>query len=210
MIDDDRKPAPDEHDPDLEAVGKTWRRLSKDEPPALLDQAVLNRARRDLETAGPRRLRWLGHFATAGVAVIALSVWLLQDRSPVAPGGDATLRVAPPAEESASKPAAAPEPQSRRLAPSVLSEQAPMAPSNEARAKGAPAEALRSEPAKAAPVARARSAADEATQVRAPEAWIEDLLALQAAGQVEELRTELEAFRVAYPDYPLPPALGGD
>ena len=43
-----------------------------------------------------------------------------------------------------------------------------------------------------------------------PDDWIEDMLALQAAGRVAELEAELEAFRTAYPDHPLPPALRGE
>lgn len=213
MIEDDRNKAPAERDPDGEAVAQAWRRLPADEPPELLDQAVLNRARRDLESTRPRPLRWLGHFATASVAVIALSVWLLHDRGPAAPGGDATLRVAPPAAESAADsppPSAAPQAQGRRLAPSALSAPAPAAAANADRAKGAPARA-ETRPAKPAEFAPAADEAlEETTQPRTPDDWIEHMLALQAAGRHAELQAELAAFRAAWPDYPLPAALAGE
>ena len=40
-----------------------------------------------------------------------------------------------------------------------------------------------------------------------PDAWIEYLFELQKTGRHEELEVELEAFRKAYPDYPLPAEL---
>ena len=64
----------------------------------------LTLARRDLETARPRRLRWIGHFATAGVAVIAVSVWLLQDPAPTTPAGDDALRIAAALESGSEHP----------------------------------------------------------------------------------------------------------
>lgn len=45
------------------------------------------------------------------------------------------------------------------------------------------------------------------TQPVPPEAWIAKLLTLQAAGREAEFLTELAAFRRAYPQYSLPPAL---
>ena len=204
---DDRRKAKASHDPDLEVVEAAWRRLPAEEPPQLLDQAVLNRARRDLEKPRPRRLRWVGHFATAGVAVIALSVWLLQDPVVTAPVGEAPLRVQPAAEPAPSPPA---ERQERRFAPA--SERAADTPLVEPRGK-APAmrtQAVRPAPAESIDEAYTEETAADATEERTPEAWIEHMLALQTAGREAELRAELEAFRAAYPDHPLPPSLRGD
>jgi hypothetical protein len=65
---------------ELHAVQAKWDRMESAEPPDLVDQAVRNAARRDLE---PRRksrpLRWLGGFATATVVVLAVTVMLEQD-----------------------------------------------------------------------------------------------------------------------------------
>ncbi len=63
-----RRPAP---------PGLIW---SKCEPPDLLDQAVLNAARRQLERSRRRRsMGWLGAFATAAVVVLALTIVVRQD-----------------------------------------------------------------------------------------------------------------------------------
>jgi hypothetical protein len=208
MIDDRRKPAAPgpEHDENLAAVAAAWRRLPAEEPPDLVDRAVLNRARRDLETRRPRRLRWIGHFATAGVVVIAVSVWLLQDWGPAAPPGDGTLRLEPAADTAAP---AAESFRSREAPATPLREEAPAAARRAAapreKSGAAPAAMLQSAPA----AADAVSAADEAAAPRDPEAWIEELLALQADGRTAELQAGLAAFRAAYPDHPLPPALAG-
>ena len=154
MIDDRRKDAR-ANDPDLEAIAAAWRRLPADEPPELVDQAVLNRARRDLDTARPRRLRWIGHFATAGVAVIALSVWLLQDPAPTTPAGDDALRIAPAAETA---PPETLKLEERRFAPSAVTESAPQTPARDARAKGPQVLADEVQPAPPQPAAAARAA----------------------------------------------------
>lgn len=65
---------------DLHAVQAKWDRMESAEPPDLVDQAVCNAARRDLE---PRRksrpLRWLGGFATATVVVLAVTLMQEQE-----------------------------------------------------------------------------------------------------------------------------------
>ena len=59
---------------DIERLQSEWDRMDRAEPPNLLDHAVLNTARRELEPKNRRRpLRWLGGFATATVAVLAIS-----------------------------------------------------------------------------------------------------------------------------------------
>jgi hypothetical protein len=86
----DRTPESD-FDNDLEAVRSAWNGLEKAEPPELLDQAVLNTARRELESRPGRwPLRWLGGFATATVIVLALSIVTQQDPQAPAPVVDET------------------------------------------------------------------------------------------------------------------------
>jgi hypothetical protein len=81
-----------EFENDLEHIRSAWSRLEQAEPPDLLDQAVLNRARRELGTKpGRRPLRWLGALATAAVVVLALTIVIQQDRplpSPALEGKD--------------------------------------------------------------------------------------------------------------------------
>ena len=72
-------------DPDLgkaaEALGAAWTKLEQTEPPDMLDQAILNAARRDLEQRTRRvRRRWLGALTTAAVVVLALAITVQQDQ----------------------------------------------------------------------------------------------------------------------------------
>lgn len=73
---------PQDFERDLEAVQSAWEAMEKAEPPDLVDQAVLNTARRDLEPPKEKRpLRWLGGFATAAVVVLAVSVVVQQNQT---------------------------------------------------------------------------------------------------------------------------------
>lgn len=80
MTNEPRKPENEEaFEQDLEAVQAKWSRVEQAEPPELLDQAVLNAARRDLESRRKRRpMYWLSGFATAAVVVLAITVTLEQ------------------------------------------------------------------------------------------------------------------------------------
>ena len=58
---------------ELGRLQSDWDRQERVEPPELLDQAVLNAARRDLEPRPSRGLLpWLGGLSTAAVVVLAL------------------------------------------------------------------------------------------------------------------------------------------
>lgn len=186
-------------DPGLESIRSAWRELDQDEPPQLLDQAVLNSARRQLER-GPkfRRLRWLGAFATAAVVVIAVTLVVRQDQYAPAPTpvGDGF---------SLEKSAAAPREAGDQ--PMML-EQSAAAPAAELRADADTAPA-NDEPrsSRALPLRELGEARDEETSLLSPEAWIEQMLKLHEAGRMEELSVELSSFRRAFPDYPLPAEL---
>ena len=81
MTNDPRKPEDESKlEQELAEVHAEWRSMAQAEPPDLVDQAVLNAARRDLEPARKRRpLRWLGGFATAAVVVLALTLVVEQE-----------------------------------------------------------------------------------------------------------------------------------
>jgi len=75
-----------EFEQDLEAVRSAWSGLEKTEPPDLLNQAVLNTARRELKARRRSRpLRWLGGFATATVIVLALTIVIQHDEQQTPP-----------------------------------------------------------------------------------------------------------------------------
>jgi len=176
-----------EFEQDLETVRSAWSSLEQTDPPELLDQAVLNTARRQL---GARRrsrpLRWVGGFATAAVIVLALTIVIQQDEQSPAPALEKTNGF-------------------------KLEQAAPVARKKEAkRSAAAPAVSV----SDAATLTVAEEMSDslfepEQAADRIPEAdaWIEQLLLLRATQQDEKLIQELTAFREAYPDYTLPPEL---
>ncbi len=67
---------------DLAMIQAAWSDLESVEPPELLDQAVLNAARRELAVRRGKSLRWIGAFATASVVVLALTIVVQQNREP--------------------------------------------------------------------------------------------------------------------------------
>ena len=206
-----------EFEQDVEAVRSAWPGLDKTEPPQLLDQAVLNTARRELE--GRRRYRpwrWLGAFSTAAVVVLALTIVVQQDeQSPTqvlkktdgfmldqaAPAARINEADRDDAEDKAGPEESAGQIQletgSRDELRMKQSAAAPAAPTSGA-AISAAAENMPRAAAEPEKVGRAISEA---------EAWIERLLILRETHQDEQLRAGLAAFRKAYPDYPLPPEL---
>lgn len=180
---------------DLETVAAAWSALTQAQPPDLLDQAVLNAARRAL--ADPPRsarrplgrpLGWLGALATAGVVVLAVTVVLEQSREapmPPTPASDGYEAVRSP---TAPKLEATDQDAARAVSAETRSSQ---------QSVPAPAAAMEqdlAEPAREASPAR-------------PEAWIDRLRELKTGGDSEAFQRELAAFRATYPAYPLPPEL---
>jgi hypothetical protein len=69
----------------LEKLGQAYGRLEQDEPPDLLDQAILNSAHRAVEKrSGWKRFGWMHGLATAAVFVLAFTVIL--DQRELSPG----------------------------------------------------------------------------------------------------------------------------
>jgi hypothetical protein len=192
-------------DPDLSAVQSAWSELEQCEPPELLDQAVLNAARRQIERSRRRRsMGWLGAFATAAVVVLTLAIVVRQDL----PGPVLT----PPETDgfrldldAAAPKGATGEAKIMHDEPAVPLEQAKRMSSAAPAASEAP-RLLREERQAVSPETIETLEAD-AEEIPDPEAWIECLLKLHEAGRADELEAELAAFRRAWPDYPLPPEL---
>jgi hypothetical protein len=71
---------------ELQAARSAWSQLEHEEPPDLLDQAVLNSARRAVaRTAKRPAMRWMGGLATAAVVVMAVAIAVKQDPDGPAP-----------------------------------------------------------------------------------------------------------------------------
>ena len=73
-----------DYEQDLESVRAALSGPEPAEPPRLLDQAVLNTARRELAKPSARwtgrsRLRWLGALSTAAIVALALTVVVQQE-----------------------------------------------------------------------------------------------------------------------------------
>lgn len=186
----------------LEEIRSNWSRQEKAEPPELLNQAVLNRARRELEsrvktTGGRRSLKWLGAFATVSVAIIALTLIIQQENlAPVPAAGEADgLRLDHDASRAVreAQPMEAPQVRSKR--------EQPRQESFQDSAGGA----ARLAKMKTAEVAEAVD--DDAGAVPLAEDWIAQMVQLKESGQKALLTEQLAAFRAAYPDYPLPSGL---
>ena len=191
-----------EFEQDLKAVRSAWSGLEQTDPPELLNQAVLNTARRELNTRRRSRpLRWLGGFATATVIVLALTIVIQHEEQQTTPSlkktnGFKLDQTDPAASKSAVdrddfEETARREQADRQLSP-MSSEEA------ESRMKRSVAEEMSDS------LAESEKATDSIPEA---DAWIERLLLLRETQQDEKLIQELAAFREAYPDYVLPPEL---
>jgi len=206
-----------EFEQDLEAVRSAWSGLEQADPPELLNQAVLNTARRELNTRRRNRpLRWLGGFATATVIVLALTIVIQQDQQQTTPvlkktNGFKLDQTDPAAsksevdrddfEETARREQAERQlsPMSSEDAESRIKRSAAVPP---VTASDAAVMAVAEEMSDS--LAEPEKAADRILEA---DAWIERLLLLRETQQDEKLNQELAAFREAYPDYVLPPEL---
>lgn len=182
-----------------EPVRSHWRGLGDDEPPALVDQSVLNRARAAVEGESPHSSRpwsfgWIHAVTTAAVIVLGVTV-VLQLGEPTAPPPPASLEEGvAPAEVTADS---APKPfRARQAGPGSESDKASGEAPGEASGEAS------AEPAEAA--SRAASEVNPADTRSEPDAWLAQIRALFATGQESAARAELERFRQAWPDYPLP------
>ena len=218
-----RKKGSDPFTQDVEGVRSAWSGLEQTDPPDLLDQAVLNTARRELGGPGKRRhWRWMSGFATAAVVVMALAIVIQQDEQPLAPGLEKAdgfrLDQAEPVLRKKESDRDEPEEKARRNAADAR-----LGADSNGRAEtrlrpGAPDAPVAASPAKSVNSAVASSVAEnladapadleeESSTVPEADEWIERLLHLHETGQSEELIAELAAFHDAYPGYPLPPEL---
>ena len=213
---------------EMQSLRAAWAGRAQVEPPDLLDQAVLNAARRELaSTTKHRPLKWLGAAATAVVVVLALAIVVQQQEQAPLPGLPESdgfrlqqSTTAPAATDdalnSSSRPQApagaiSQEPEASRTTPQARAAAATAVsadrPDNEARPRTAPA-------TEQTPQDRDATMEDSAevlakgVEKTDPEAWIERLLLLRREGREDELRVELAAFRKAWPDHPLPSGLG--
>lgn len=78
---------------DLNAVRSALSGMESVEPPDLLDQAVLNTARRELAASRRKPMRWIGAFATATVVVLTMTVIIQQEQKAPGPGRENGIKL---------------------------------------------------------------------------------------------------------------------
>ncbi len=202
---------------DAKVVQAAYARLSTAAPPALLDQAVLNMARREATSPPPRRItshQWMGALATALVLVVSLGLWLQRSTAPPQSPGASAMRA--PAPEQKHKGLRVMQDQATpRLEQSAEAAKAPM----ESAAAEAPAQVMKNSAVKSDDPdtnsqanAQTDTGADTGADTAAgpevdPVAWLQRIIQLQQAGDTQQASAELRSFRTTYPDYPLPQAL---
>jgi hypothetical protein len=188
----------DDLEPDLraalETIGAAWSVSQQKQPPRLVDQAVLNAAGRALDQPARQRkrqsirlpIRWISAFATAAGVLLAVTIVIERGRDAPAPP------VTTPDGYEAQRSVAAPK----------LAAEADREP---AQSLTAAAIAENAAPAADAPSSLAQPLGEEPPADA--EAWIERLRKVKARGDLATFQAQLAAFRMAYPDYPLPPEL---
>lgn len=212
---------------DLDKLSGVYGQLEHDEPPELLDQAILNSAHRAVEKK-PHWMKfgWLHGLTTAAVFVLAFSIILNQrEPVPVFENGMRSNESVRVQREKAAKKQSTGELKSedRRMDMKVISENrqellrsmparelmleeelmdevdAMVASPQTATVAKEAFSATVAEPAAFAEKARART--DSEAEQR-----LLEIIKLKQNGN-ERWETELELFREAYPDYPLPDEL---
>jgi hypothetical protein len=207
---------------DLDKLGNVYGRLEQDEPPELLDQAILNSAHRAVEKK-PHWMQfgWLHGLTTAAVFILAFSI-ILNQREPV-PGYENGVRnnetVSLQREKVAEQPVIEAQ-RSRYVSDSLQGKTDSDA--NETPAKESMLEEtmmdeadLRADSPQAGVISKQTrpAAIAEASEMKARvrtdseiEQKILDIIKLKQSGD-ETWKTELETFKSNYPDYRLPDEL---
>jgi len=190
----------DETDLDLalEQIQSDYQRLQNEGPPDLVDQAVLNLARREAEaqrTTRRRRMQWVGALSSMALLVVTLNLVVDQQSPgprPMDRDMDKSTRMKQESDAANGaalerrQPAPEPEEASQRQA-------APMLQSIGVSSEAAPAD-------------QGEALLDEDYK-NDPDAWLEHILDLLDRGLDEQAETEVQALREAYPEFPLPEKL---
>jgi hypothetical protein len=193
-------------------ISQRYRELSREEPSAQIDAAILAAARRAAETrpaplvVPSGRRRWYFPLAAAAIIVLAVAVTVQVERQqpdpeiavpPVTePKGPTDDRTVPSAGEE-SKPAPKPAPMFTP-GPKPEAPRESRAQRDEVQPQAAPAP-----PSDSAPEARTMAK----LAVEPPERWLERIAELRKLGKHEEADKALAEFRRAYPDYRISEAM---
>ncbi len=186
----------------LDQLQAQYDDLAEQEPPILIDQAVLNLAKRELETQQARKKRrigWISAFSTASLLVITLSMVLQQQPGQQQPDS-------PPApvakEQDTIKTEGAGLAEKRKQRSAVLQsiDTNMAAPAAEEQKL----DVLSESEAEETSSFYNRIELDDNRQFPEAGQWLSQIRQLEKDGQKEKAEEELEAFKLAYPDYELP------
>ncbi len=220
---------------DLEKLGRDYQQLKSEEPPELLDQAVLNSAHLALERrAGWMDFGWIHGLTTAAVVVLALTIILTQrqpariEESGMLPADPASLgraqnselktivprrervKTEPEHKEDFRKDMLQATPAVGELEEDTMQVNAPAAATVAKRAIATLADELSPAESRPVKVDAVKSDADkfeaERSQLPDEEAQLQAILMLKHAGN-DKWKAELKLFIESYPDYPLPDEL---
>ncbi len=181
--------------PDMQLLRDLDQMQSRDplphiEPPALVDQAVRNLARRELEnrTAPPiaGKLRWIAGLSTVSIALLAIGISMVQTRHTPAP------QLAPPTE-----PVLRDQVLQSRPAPEATSS-APIAPEARSSTRARRENSMSDKQAAAEEMVASDTPEDPA------QAWLDLAEQLYDQGLRVEAREQLDALVTEYPDHQLP------
>ena len=195
MADSKQRPVPEPSAHDWAQLESAYGKIRSEEPPGLVDLAILNRAHREVvvKPKGSRVAIWAGGFSTACLFALAIGLTLRQSEE-LTP---ATEQEKPQATAAAREESATTLSANRKADADAAQPAAPPAP----LAKGS---AETSEADQAAQAPQSESLRMQDTVIRSPEAWLEHIRNLQAHGLTDEAKFELEKLREAYPEFPLP------
>lgn len=205
----------DKLEQDLAALQRKYRAAARDEPPAMLDQAVLNRARRAAEQHAirPWSFSWMHATATAALVVLGLTLVLQLRETAQAPETlpeEMLDHIEVPAEAADQDAGMDQESDPRRsqiAAYETIQERQKSEALREVRE-----EVL--EPPPASPGVSAFTLGvpavheiQDSALARRPEEWLNHILELKQGGDEYAWRSELEMFVSTFPEHPLPKEL---
>jgi len=215
----------DKLDNDLDSLQRQYHAAAVDEPPAMLDQAVLNRARRAAEQHAirPWSFSWMHATATAALVVLGLTLVLQLRESAQAPETlpETPLQPSQYYDGAEDQDSALGEQenfrQSRDAALSRLLDRQKAEALREVR------EEVLASPEAPAPIVVVRpghpaiavgpganewdSGSRPVTYYSSAEEWLDHILELKRSGDESAWRSELDLFVGVFPEHPLPKEL---
>jgi len=181
-----------ELDVDLQRIRAGYQNLQQDEPPDMLDQAVINLARRELEgqqKRRKRRMQWIG--ALSSMALLLITLNLVVDQQGAAPRPpEAGSKFRKEQDGAGADAVFESRRESSALAPTQDEPAAPVQRSMDLKRSTALSD-----------IAEEQSELEFKNE---PSAWIERIRQLREEGLTDQAQVELQSFHEAYPEYPVP------